>query len=471
MKKRLILLSALLVLTLLSGCGKDKAKDQPAADSNTNAAADTAPEEPPAPGEENWGTSPEYRATLITTTPIRYLSATVGSTEEEVNLTWYSPSSADGQVYWTTADDTEFANAVVYSASAVPSEITDGYYVNHVTVTGLTPETEYLYQAGNEEALSPVYNYTTPAFSDSFRFTAVGDAQIGKPVEEVDKQKNNWHKLLNKVKYHFPDTSFLVSLGDQVNDFDDNEQYNAFLNQGALYSLSLAPVKGNHDVGGPQFSEHFTLPNPSEFGICDDEHDGDYWFTRGGALFMVLNTMDAARWGEHAQFIASAVEANPDAAWRIVFSHFSPYNAYESYVENAHNIRPFFLDFTSAYDIDLVMCGHDHAYVRTYFIQEDGSYLEYDSPAVNPEGTMYLTLSSSSGSMYRRPTDQNEAAVSKKRDTPEVTDVQITPGSLKVITYNAETWAVTDEFEIQKTADTASEPDTGADGEAAEETP
>lgn len=84
---------------------------------------------------------------------------------------------------------------------------------------------------------------------------------------------------------------------------------------------------------------------------------------------------------------------------------------------------------------------------------------------------MYLTLSSSSGSMYRRPTDQNEAAVSKKRDTPEVTDVQITPGSLKVITYNAETWAVTDEFEIQKTADTASEPDTGADGEAAEETP
>ena len=278
----------------------------------------------------------------------------------------------------------------------------------------------------------------------------MGDIQIGKPVDELDWQKNNWHRLLNKVKYHFPDTSFLVSLGDQVNDYDDGEQYNAILNQGVLYSLSLAPVKGNHDVGGPQYSEHFMLPNQSSLGTCDDEGDGDYWFTRGNALFMVLDTMDAAKWGEHERFIESAVEANPDAGWRIVFSHFSPYNGYESYLENAQNLRPYFLSFTEKYDIDLVMCGHDHAYVRTYFVKGDGSYKEYESPAVNPEGTMYLTLSSSSGSLYRRPVSQNEAAVSSKRDTPEVTDVQITPDSLKVSTYNAETWEVTDEFEIQK---------------------
>ena len=63
---------------------------------------------------------------------------------------------------------------------------------------------------------------------------------------------------------------------------------------------------------------------------------------------------------------------------------------------------------------------------------------------------MYLTLSSSSGSLYRRPTDQAEAAVSRKRDTPEVTDVQITPDNLTVSTYNAETWELMDLFEIQK---------------------
>lgn len=165
---------------------------------------------------------------------------------------------------------------------------------------------------------------------------------------------------------------------------------------------------------------------------------------------MALNTMDSARWGEHKDFIASAVEANPDSKWRILFSHYSPYNAFENYMENAQNLRPYFLEFTSAYDIDLVMCGHDHAYTRTYFIKEDGSYEEYESPAVSPEGTMYLTLSSSSGSLYHQPSPQNEAAVSKKRKMPEVTDVQITPDSLKVSTYIAETWELTDEFEIQK---------------------
>lgn len=445
MKKRLILLGTLFALLCLPGCGKDTGSEAKQEETPVQEEA-----LPPAPGEETWGTAPEYSAQLITTSPIRYLSVTVGSTEEEVNLTWFSPSSEAGQVYWTTADDTDFANAAVFSTSPSPSEITNGYYVNKVTVTGLTPNSEYLYQVGNEEAMSPAYTYTTADFSDTFRFTAVGDAQIGKPVEEVDKQKGNWHKLLNKIKYHFPDTSFLVSLGDQVNDFDDNEQYNAFLNQGALYSLSLAPLKGNHDVGGPQYSEHFALPNLSVLGTCDDDADGDYWFRRGSALFMVLDTMDAAKWGEHYDFIASAVEANPDCSWRIVFSHFSPYNAYEKYLENAANIRPYFLEFASDFDIDLVMCGHDHAYVRTHFIQKDGSYTEYDSPAADPEGTMYVTLSSSTGSIYRRPTDQEEAAVSKKRDTPEVTDVQISPDSLKISTYNAETWALTDEYEIQK---------------------
>lgn len=446
MRKRLMILGALLALMILPGCGKDT--EEPAEGPGTEEAEE---KEPPAPGEENWGTAPDYSVPMITSTPIRFLSVNVGKTEEEVSLTWFSPEEEAGQVYWTTAEDENFEHAVLYSASVAPSEITSGYYVNRATVTGLLPETEYQYQVGTEDAMSPVYAYTTPAFSDTFCFAAVGDAQLGKPVDEMNRQKNNWHRLLNKVKYHFPDAGFLISLGDQVNDFDDEEEYGAFLNQGVLYGLALAPVKGNHDVGGPQYSEHFTLPNQSSLGTCDDDGDGDYWFTRGNALFLVLDTMDASKWGEHKEFIASAVEANPDAGWRIVLSHFSPYNAYEDYMENAKNLRPYFLEFASAYDIDLVMCGHDHAYVRTYFIKEDGSYQEYESPAVDPEGTMYLTLSSSSGSLYRRPSSQEEAAVSKKRDTPEVTGVQVSPDSLKISTYNAETWELTDEFEIQKT--------------------
>ncbi|MDO4261329.1 MAG: FN3 domain-containing metallophosphoesterase family protein, partial [Eubacteriales bacterium] len=422
MKKRLLLTAALSLALLSAGCGGSSTDAPGAVDISAPQDGGTAQEEE-LPETENWGSAPDYKSTLITTTSIRYLSVTAGASADQIQMTWFSPSETAGQVFLTSPDDTEFADATLFDASVSPSEEISGYYINRATVTGLTPGTEYLYRVGGGEDLSPAYTYTAPEDSDSFRFTAVGDPQLGKPADRLDTQKNTWHKVLNKIHYHFPDTSLLVSLGDQVNDYDDTEQYNAFLNQGVLYNLALAPVKGNHDAGNHAYSEHFTLPNQSSLGVCDDEGDGDYWFVRGNALFLVLDVIDSSRWAEHAEFIAAACEANPDARWRIVFSHYSPYNSYESYLENAQNLRPYYLDFTSAYDIDLVMCGHDHSYMRSHFIQADGSYLEYESPAVDPEGTMYLTLSSSSGSLYHNPTAQNEAAVAKKVKAPQVTDV------------------------------------------------
>ncbi len=446
MKKRYLMIGALLTALLFSGCEQreDKSDTEPVEKAEESL-------EQKEPDVENWGSAPEYVSSMITNSSIRYLSVTVGATKEEANLTWFSPDNAPGSVFWTSPEDTEFAEAQIFEASAVPSEAIDGYYVNRAVITGLVPGTDYLYQVGTEGAFSPAYTYHAAPAAEDFRFTAVGDAQLGKPVDELDRQKNIWHKVLNKIKHHFPDTEFLASLGDQVNDYDDTEEYSAFLNQGALYSLPLAPVKGNHDMGGPQFSEHFTLPNLSSYGTCDGEGDGDYWFVRENALFLVLDVMDFSRMEEHKEFIAEAVEASPDCAWRIVFSHYSPYNGYENYLENSENIRPFYLEFCDTYDIDLVMTGHDHAYIRTHFIKADGSYAEQESPAVDPEGTLFVTLSSSSGSLYHTPTEQKEFAEMRKGKFPEITDVQVAKDALTLTTYNAETWEVLDTYTIQKT--------------------
>ena len=445
MKKRILAAGILMLMFIVTACGNDELVETPVI---TDISVDE--DGNPLEGYETWATAPDYKSTLITSSSIRYLSVTAGSLVSEANLTWFSPSETAGQVFWTSADDTDFANASVFDASSSASEEVDGYYINRAKVTDLTPGTDYLYRVGEGDNLSPSYTFHAPEDSDTLRFTAIGDPQLGKPLDQLDSQKNIWHKVLNKIKYHFPDSSLLVSLGDQVNNYDAQEAYAALLDQGVLYSMELAPVKGNHEQGGHQYSEHFTLPNLSTLGTCDDDGDGDYWFVRGNTLFMILDVIDETKWGEHEQFIADTCAANPDVKWRIVCSHYSPYNSYQDYLENAKRIRPYYLSFTSKYDIDLVMCGHDHSYMRSNFIQADGSYKEYESPAVNPEGTMYLTLSSSSGSLFHNPTAQNEAAVAKKLKKPQVTDIQITDNSMKVKTYEAESWEVVDEFEIQK---------------------
>ena len=103
---------------------------------------------------------------------------------------------------------------------------------------------------------------------------------------------------------------------------------------------------------------------------------------------MVLDVMDENKWGDHEQFIADACEANPDIRWKLVFSHYSPYNSYEEYMEKGQEMRPYFLKFADDYDIDAVLCGHNHCYMRSYFINGDGTWQDYESPAVDPENIL-----------------------------------------------------------------------------------
>lgn len=455
MKKNLLFITLLLGISILSGCSsKESEQKEPlpetaSAEENTDS---STPEEAEVPEFETWGTYPDYSEPTISATPIRYLSVGIGQLENQLNITWFSPSENTGAVYWTDASDTEFEHAVTFESSVEVSETATGYYVNRATVSDLEPETDYLYKVGNDDGLSPAYRFTTPAYSDSFRFTAVGDPQLGKPAENLDKNRNIWHKTLNKIKNHYPDTSFLMIAGDQVNQFDSNDQYQALLDQPVLYSLPIVPVKGNHDAGGLQYAEHFTLPNQSDLGVCDGG-DGDYWFVRGSALFLVLDVIEPDRWDEHKDFIASAVAENPDATWRIVFSHYSPYNSFAEYMENAANIRPYFLDFTSEYDIDLVICGHDHRFTRSNFIKGDGTYERYDSPAVDPEGTMYLTLATSSESLYHTATLQDEVVYVNVDEGSQVCDIQVTPTTLTISNYDAKTWDIVNEqpYVIEKT--------------------
>ena len=178
MKKRILAAGILMLMFIVTACGNDELVETPvvtdiSVDENGN----------PLEGYETWATAPDYKSTLITSSSIRYLSVTAGSLVSEANLTWFSPSETAGQVFWTTADDTDFANASVFDASSSASEEVDGYYINRAKVTDLTPGTDYLYRVGEGDNLSPSYTFHAPEDSDTLRFTAIGDPQLGKPLD------------------------------------------------------------------------------------------------------------------------------------------------------------------------------------------------------------------------------------------------------------------------------------------------
>ena len=80
--------------------------------------------------------------------------------------------------------------------------------------------------------------------------------------------------------------------------------------------------------------------------------------------------------------------------------HYSPYSSVEKYQKYANENREYWLKVFDENDIDVVLNGHDHAYTRTYIIKNGQPQVTDATSVTNPDGTLYLTFGSASGSQY-----------------------------------------------------------------------
>ncbi len=380
------------------------------------------------------------------------LSVQIGDTPDSLNITWFSKSSSRGKVTFETEG---LFNSISAKAKTEPSVSVPNYYRNSATIEGLKSNTVYTYRLKNGGSESPVYTYETKDLaSTDFTFTIAGDPEIGLgDVEELPGHRSIWRVVLNRMKTQIPESSFLVTTGDQVADPSSTEHYDYFLDNSVLYSTPLVPLVGNHDSGTGYFGDHFTLPNMSSIGITDGR-DGYYWFTRGNALFMVLNSMNPSPTEVHEQFVAEAIAANPDAKWRIVISHYSPITMVERYQGIREEIKQEYNYMGDVFDIDLFIGGHDHIYTRGYFIDGDGdrvegSELEYEFH--NPGEPVYIVVNGATDALLREPSeDYPWAAVCVQNGVPQLSAVHVTENSITVETHDADSWALVDKFTIYK---------------------
>lgn len=355
--------------------------------------------------------------------PNSWLNITPGSDASQLCFSWATaaPHTPAVQIVKTSGGDTakftgNMSSQALYDSTA--GVILAGWYQNKVTVTGLALSTSYTYRVGHDSTWSDFHTIQTRD-TGSFTIIAVGDPQIGAstggalepPAQASDVlgyDTLGWQNAVAVATQSVSNASFMLSLGDQIDNTTsqagDDPQYNGYFSPPQLLGLPVATIDGNHDYGlGHYYGYHYNLPNQSaQDGATAYGNDGDYWFTYGNTLFMVINsnTQSAAT---HDVFIGQAIALNPKAMWKIVNFHHSLYSdadhALDADILFRRSAYPPVFD---KYGIDVVMSGHDHTYNRSY--QMLGglpvSRTGETNKTVNPQGTLYMTLNSGSGSKF-----------------------------------------------------------------------
>ncbi len=551
------MLSCVMAAGVLAGCSGSTSSAAPSDAADTTAAT-AAPTATPAPAEEQ--TAEQSTGMSVSALPDHYndssvtgtdwdawtaqwesvatdftkVSLTPGADQTQLNFAWYS-KVADGEATPVVHFGTDKDNLQEFTGESgdVDTELTGGeaYQYNHVMVTGLTENTTYYYTVEKSGVETEPVEYTTGSFSE-LNLLYVGDPQIGassgKPQggEELANDSGaantaarndgyGWNRTLEIAAEQNPDLNFVISAGDQVNKTGQpkEEEYAAYLNPEILASLPVATTIGNHDSLNADYGYHFYNPNQTGNGLT--EAGGDYYYSYGPALFIVLNTNNYNA-AEHQKTIEEAVAAYPDATWRIVTIHQDIYGSGLDHSDTDGMIlRTQLTPIFDANDIDVVLQGHDHTYSRskllysdgethgTYEFQLDETGTDYDwdnayntqtgekiplypeesdtegtalqqafqednncyvledvqgNSVTDPQGILYMTANSASGSKFYEllATQQDYIAVRSQNWLPSYSVLHITDNTFSIDTYqitdDGQVEPIDETFTITKTA-------------------
>ena len=127
-------------------------------------------------GWDEWSSSWETTAADFTK-----VSLTPGADDTELNFAWYSEKT-DSQATPVVHFGTDKDNLETFEGTSgdVDQDLTGdkAYEYNHVTVTGLEPNTTYYYTVEKNGEQTEVTEYTTKG-TDSVKILYVGDPQVG----------------------------------------------------------------------------------------------------------------------------------------------------------------------------------------------------------------------------------------------------------------------------------------------------
>jgi hypothetical protein len=318
-----------------------------------------------------------------------------------LTFTWRTePSQTNSYVRFAPAEfgqsrpaDTNAIRVVSGSSEPVESDglVNDPVIRRHrVHAVGLKPNTTYVYSLGDGSPTGWTPWRTTRTGPDSprdFSFLYMGDPQCG--LEE-------WGKLLRAAHRRNPGSAFLLIAGDLVDRGNERTNWDHFFLRaaGVFDELPLMPAIGNHEYldEGPRLYRAFFQPprnGPSEMspGLV-------YSFEYGDAVFAILDSNPEATRGDGARIQAAwldSVLSHSRATWKFVVFHHPMYTSHLTR-KTPEDLRATWIPVFDKHQVDMVLQGHDHAYMRTHRMHAD-RVAQPDNP-----GTYYVV--SVSGTKY-----------------------------------------------------------------------
>lgn len=327
-------------------------------------------------------------ATLVFTLSINAQSLLRGPylqalTQTSVKIMWRTSEPTTGWVKFGNSPDN--LQTVVSETGSVTNHIVD--------ITGLNPYQQYYYEIGFDNislagATDKHFFKTAKITGDTTGFSAWTIGDFGKGNIELRDTRNAFENYTSSKPVDFG-----IMLGDNAySDGTDSEYQTKMFDMpnglaDVFRNLQFYATPGNHDYNsvnrlddplkheGPYFEVFKAITN-GEAGGVPSNSKLYYSFDYGHTHFVNINS-ELIQWtgfngSPMENWLRADLEANKQP-WTVVFFHQPPY-ASGSHVSDdlwqlfMKNMRERFNPIFDKYSVDLVMCGHSHAYERSMMI-------------------------------------------------------------------------------------------------------
>lgn len=323
--------------------------------------------------------APAYAASGSENAAYNVILSVTGDAATSITVTWHDKAgSASQKVVYGTSASLSGAKSAAAVKSKINSGIPLGDSIYTAEITGLAPSTTYYYCVDNGKSRTGVKTFTTSAktgagsASNGTSFIYMGDIQV---KNDAASEFKLWGDLAKNVYKTNPDIQFGILGGDIVDSGVSEKQFGYFLeNATEVFSnIPMFSTNGNHesnfpDSGKPElYLDMFTLPQNGPDGFKEEFYSFDY----GNCHITVLNSWIFS--GEQKVSDADLKRVNE---W--IEKDLSTSSADVSVVIMHHPVYALASDNVAAkvYDawrqlfenngVDLVLCGHQHVYARSY---------------------------------------------------------------------------------------------------------